>query len=141
MDTLTPKERSYRMSLVRGTDTGPELLVRRVIHSLGYRYRLHVHELPGCPDIVLPRRHCVILVHGCFWHQHKCKMGDRMPKSRVRFWRSKLEGNRRRDSKNRRSLRDLGWRVLTVWECQLSPIKIERLIMRIRQFLDFSEDR
>jgi DNA mismatch endonuclease, patch repair protein len=135
VDTLTPKERSHRMSLVRSKDTGPEILVRRIVHSLGYRYRLHVHALPGCPDLVFPKRQCVILIHGCFWHQHKCRMGDRMPKSRIGFWRSKLEGNKRRDSKQRRSLRSLGWRVLTIWECQLSPRKTERLRERIIEFL------
>ncbi len=135
MDTLTPWERSHRMSLVRGKDTKPELTVRRIVFSLGFRYHLHVHALPGCPDLVFPRLRRVILVHGCFWHQHKCKMGNRMPKSRLRFWRPKLEGNRLRDIRQRRALRALGWQVLTVWECQISTMKIGRLRVRLNRFL------
>jgi len=141
MDTLTPTERSHRMSLVRGKDTGPEILVRRIVHSLGYRYRMHVHELPGCPDLVFPGRQCIILIHGCFWHQHKCKMGNRMPKSRINFWRTKLEANKRRDAKQRRSLRSLGWRILTIWECQLSPRKVEKLGERLIEFLGLRPHR
>jgi DNA mismatch endonuclease, patch repair protein len=135
MDTLTPKERSHRMSLVRSKNTEPEILVRRIVHTLGYRYRLHVHKLPGCPDLVFPGRQCIILIHGCFWHQHKCKMGNRMPKSRVQFWRVKLEGNKLRDKKQKLLLKGLGWRVLTIWECQLSANKMDRLSRRICHFL------
>jgi DNA mismatch endonuclease, patch repair protein len=135
MDTLTLKERSYRMSLVRSKNTGPEILVRRIVHGLGYRYRLHVHKLPGCPDLVFPGRQSVILIHGCFWHQHKCKMGNRMPKSRIQFWKAKLQGNKERDIRQRRALIRLGWRVLVIWECELSANRIAKLSKRICRFL------
>lgn len=136
MDTLTPTERSLRMALVRSKNTKPELLVRHIVHSMGYRYRLHVAGLPGCPDLVFPSRKKVIFVHGCFWHQHACHMGNRMPKSRVEFWRKKLEGNKRRDAKHRRQLRHLGWGALTVWECQLQPKALLKLMARLHHFLD-----
>ncbi|MBN1344368.1 MAG: DNA mismatch endonuclease Vsr [Phycisphaerae bacterium] len=136
MDTLTPKERSHRMSLVRGKDTKPEMIIRRLVHSLGYRYRLHVRGLPGSPDLVFPSRCKVIFIHGCFWHQHRCRMGNRMPKSRLGFWRPKLEGNRKRDARHRRQLRRLGWKALTIWECQVRSDKADRLVERIARFLD-----
>ena len=123
MDTLTKIERSRIMGLVRSKDTRPELIVRRLLHSLGYRYRLHVRTLPGCPDLVFSSRHKVVFVHGCFWHRHACAMGRRIPKSRVRFWTEKLEGNKRRDSKSLYSLRRQGWKTLTVWECQLEDVE------------------
>lgn len=122
------------MSLVRCKDTRPEMLVRRLVHSLGYRYRLHVRDLPGAPDLVFPRFKAVLFVHGCFWHQHSCTNGNRMPKSRVAFWRAKLEGNKARDQRQRQRLRRLGWRVLVVWECQLRDL--EKLAGRIATFLD-----
>jgi DNA mismatch endonuclease (patch repair protein) len=112
------------------------MIVRRLAHSLGYRYRLHARDLPGCPDLVFPSRRKAIFVHGCFWHRHHCAMGDRMPKSRVAFWRRKLEGNRARDALRRRALRRLGWTVLVVWECQLAPSRREALRLRIVAFLD-----
>ena len=121
MDTLSTIERSERMSRVRGADTKPELAVRRLIHGLGYRYRLHRSDLPGRPDLVFPARRKVIFVHGCFWHRHpdrSCCLA-RMPKSRLHFWRAKLEGNRERDIRNQQQLRALGWRSLVLWECQL----------------------
>lgn len=121
------------MSLVRSKDTGPEILVRGLVSHLGYRYRLHRHDLPGSPDLVFPARQKVIFVHGCFWHRHACPSGRRMPKSRVDFWTEKLIGNRRRDERIKRQLQRLGWRVLTVWECQLkNPAKVMR---RIEQFI------
>jgi DNA mismatch endonuclease (patch repair protein) len=133
VDTLTPAERSKIMSLVRSKDTGPEILVRGLVSHLGYRYRLHRHDLPGSPDLVFPARQKVIFVHGCFWHRHACPSGRRMPKSRVDFWTEKLIGNRRRDERIKRQLQRLGWRVLTVWECQLkNPAKVMR---RIEQFI------
>lgn len=134
MDTLTPEQRSERMARVRGKDTRPEMIVRRLLHGMGYRYRLHVRDLPGTPDIVFPSRGKIIFVHGCFWHRHRCKNGQRLPKSRRAFWRAKLEGNKARDARTRRKLRRLGWDVLVVWECQLK--NIERLERRLRMFLD-----
>lgn len=120
-DTLTTKERSARMSLIRGRDTGPEWKVRRLVHGLGYRYRLHGAGLPGKPDLVFSKRRCVIFVHGCFWHQHpsrRCKL-SRMPKSRLEFWKPKLERNAERDRENLTALKAAGWRSLVIWECEL----------------------
>ena len=135
-DTLGPRDRSERMSLIRGVDTGPELTVRRLVHAMGFRYRLHCKELPGKPDLVFPRLRKIILVHGCFWHRHKkrtCKLA-RLPKSRIEFWEDKLEGNRLRDTRNKRLLRSRGWQVLEVWECELQNLKT--LAVRIRYFLE-----
>jgi DNA mismatch endonuclease, patch repair protein len=134
-DTLTPAERSERMSRIRGKNTKPELAVRRLVHSLGYRFRLHGRHLPGSPDLVFASRRAVIFVHGCFWHQHKdntCKLA-RMPKSRAEFWGPKLAANRDRDENNKRGLAATGWRVLEVWECQLAHA--ERLVETIDNFL------
>ena len=133
MDKLTRKQRSRRMSLVRHKDTKPEMTVRRLVHALGYRYRLHVNTLPGCPDLVFPFRRAVIFVHGCFWHQHRCPRGDRMPKSRQEYWRPKLRGNKARDKKHLRSLRGHGWRVCIIWECQTA--NPANLIAKIKSFL------
>jgi DNA mismatch endonuclease (patch repair protein) len=121
MDTLTREQRSERMSRVRGADTKPEMIVRRMAHGMGYRYRVHRRDLPGKPDLVFPSRRKAIFVHGCFWHRHpdpKCSLA-RLPKSRLEFWRAKLDGNRARDERNETRLRELGWGVLTIWECQL----------------------
>lgn len=138
MDHLTPAERSQLMSRVRGKDTAPELLVRSLVHRLGYRYRLHVGDLPGRPDLVFPRFRAVIFVHGCFWHQHRCPAGDRIPKTRVAYWRAKLEGNTRRDARQKRELKRQGWRVLVIWECQAKRHSPERLARRIIRFLERS---
>ena len=134
MDTLSPLERSERMGRVKGKDTKPELMVRRLVYGLGFRYRLHVGGLPGKPDLVFSRRKSVIFVHGCFWHRHFGCALCRMPKSRLEFWKPKLEGNRKRDSRNQRMLRKDGWRVLVIWECQLA--NRERLGKKILEFLD-----
>ena len=134
-DTLTPKERSERMSRVRGADTKPEMLVRRLVYGMGYRYRLHRRDLPGAPDLVFSGRRKVIFVHGCFWHRHpdpRCPLA-RLPKSRLDFWRPKLEGNRKRDVRNEKKLKDIGWEVMVVWECQLR--NDQALRRSIRKFL------
>lgn len=132
-DTLSPKERSLRMSLVRGKDTQPELVLRKALHCKGYRYRLHVRALPGTPDLVFSSRGRVLFVHGCFWHRHAgCKLA-RLPKSRISFWKRKLEGNRARDKQNQKRLNRIGWRYMTVWECQLSDLS--RVLDRVTQFL------
>lgn len=129
-DTLSKRERSQRMSLVRAKNTKPEMIVRRLVHSLGYRYRLHDRRMPGIPDLVFPSRHAVIFVHGCFWHRHaNC---GRMPKSRLDYWLPKLERNKARDVANIKALRRDGWRVLVVWECQLSD---QNLARRLKAFL------
>jgi len=124
------------MSRIRGKDTKPEMVVRRLVHALGYRFRLHRRELPGCPDLVFAGRRKVIFVHGCFWHRHQCKYGKPMPRTRPEFWQKKLEGNKARDTRNRRALRRLGWEVLVVWGCQTRPEKIEKLTRRIVKFLE-----
>ncbi|MGV6872366.1 very short patch repair endonuclease [Pseudochelatococcus sp. B33] len=137
-DTLSPLARSERMSRIRDRDTKPELRVRRLLHSLGYRFRLHRRDLPGSPDIVLPRHHAVIFVHGCFWHRHddpNCRLA-RMPKSRLDFWGPKLASNQVRDERVRQSLIALGWRVLVVWECE---IKDEEGLKN--KFLDFLDGK
>jgi len=108
------------MSRVRGKDSKPEMLVRRLVFGAGYRYRLHVAKLPGKPDLVFPGRHKVIFVHGCFWHAHPHRGNARMPKSRIDFWSLKLLGNRQRDERNDAALSAMGWNVLTVWECELA---------------------
>jgi DNA mismatch endonuclease (patch repair protein) len=134
-DTLTPRERSERMSLVRGRDTKPEIIVRKLTHGMGYRYRLHVSALPGRPDLAFSSRRRVIFVHGCFWHRHPdpaCKLA-RLPKSRLDFWRPKLEANRARDIANQQRLTALGWRALVVWECETGDKAA--LAARIRSFL------
>lgn len=123
-DTLTRSERSERMSRIRARDTGPEMVVRKLLHRLGYRFRLHAKELPGRPDIVFRRRKLAVFVHGCFWHRHDdpgCKLA-RLPKSRLHFWVPKLEGNRKRDLENQRKLEALGWSVLVVWECEVAKM-------------------
>lgn len=121
------------MALVRNKNTGPEMTVRRIVHALGYRYRLHVRSLPGCPDLVFPRRRKVLFVHGCFWHRHDCAMGNRTPKSRVKFWTSKLNGNQERDLAKWAELRRLGWRAMVVWECEIRDRR--KLAGRIARFL------
>lgn len=135
-DTLTPEQRRRCMASVRSKDTTPEMVVRRLVHGMGYRYRLHVRSLHGSPDLVFPARQAVIFVHGCFWHRHKCKRGWPLPATRRSFWKAKLDGNRQRDVKHRRALRRLGWRVLVVWECQTRSAKLDRLAERVRAFLD-----
>lgn len=132
-DPLSPDERSKRMSRVRSGDTKPEMVVRRLVHGLGYRYRLHVGDLPGTPDLVFKARRKVVFVHGCFWHQHGCRQ-YRMPKTRTEFWEPKLQGNTARDAKVQRELRELGWSVLVVWECQIKDVA--ELRGRITEFLE-----
>ncbi|HGG60223.1 MAG TPA: DNA mismatch endonuclease Vsr [Gammaproteobacteria bacterium] len=137
VDTLTRLERSERMSRVRGKDTKPEMIVRRLVHSMGYRYRLHDAKLPGKPDLVFAGKRKVIFVHGCFWHRHgDCCPLTRLPKSRLDFWKPKLEGNRRRDERNQRHLRELGWDYLIIWECEIR--NQSGLRERITRFLEKS---
>lgn len=135
VDTLTKAERSRRMGLVRSSDTGPEMEVRKLTHGLGYRFRLHRSDLPGKPDLVFPGRHKVIFVHGCFWHRHSdptCKLA-RLPKSRLEFWIPKLEANAERDRRNEIAIERLGWNYMTIWECELQDRAF--LEGRIRSFL------
>jgi len=117
-DVVPPEVRSRMMSGIRGRNTQPELAVRRGLHGLGFRFRLHVRGLPGKPDIVLPKYRAVILVHGCFWHGHDCPL-FKWPSTRPDFWRAKITRNREVDARNRRELGDLGWRVMEIRECAL----------------------
>jgi len=133
MDTLSPPERSERMGRVRSKDTKPELAVRRLVHSLGYRYRLHQPDLPGCPDLVFPCRKKVIFIHGCFWHRHDGRPNTRLPKSKLDFWQPKLEANWHRDAKNMRRLRASGCGIMVIWECQVK--RLANLERRITRFL------
>ena len=118
-DVYSPEKRSAVMRQVKGKDTAPELQVRRLIWSLGGRYRLHRKDLPGKPDIVLPGRRLAIFVHGCFWHGHDCARGARVPKANRDYWLGKVARNRARDITSRSALEASGWRVETVWECEL----------------------
>ena len=136
MDTLTKKQRSHRMSLIGGKDTKPEKSVRRLVHGLGYRYRLHDEKLPGKPDLVFRSRKKIIFIHGCFWHRHpsgRCALA-RLPKSRRSFWIAKLNANRRRDLRTQAQLRRMGWRILIVWECEI--VDLHRVEGRVKDFLD-----
>mgnify|MGYP003602984324 CR=1 FL=1 len=133
-DGLTPEERSRLMSRIRGKDTKPEMLVRRLAWSLGVRYRLHRRDLPGCPDMVFATRRKVIFIHGCFWHRHEGCHANRIPKSHVEFWTDKLEKNRLRDMDNQAKLREMGWDVLVVWECETKDQ--DALRARIKSFLE-----
>ncbi len=133
VDVLTKKQRSFNMSRIRGKDTKPEIIVRKIVHRLGYRFRLHQRNLPGCPDIVLARHRKVIFVHGCFWHMHKCRYGKVKPATNAKFWQSKREGNVARDKRNLRKLRKEGWKVLVIWECQTR--NIDKLTEKLQKFL------
>lgn len=139
-DTLSPLERGRRMSLIRGKHTKPEMRVRKMLHAMGYRYRLHGRDLPGNPDIVFRSRRKVIFVHGCFWHRHSdpnCKLA-RLPKSRLEFWEPKLLGNRARDERAVEALKLAGWEVLVVWECESR--QDEQLENKLRAFLECKEE-
>lgn len=130
-DTLTPEARSRLMSRVRGRDTGLELQVRRALWTDGFRYRLHVGDLPGTPDLVLSKYRIAVFVHGCFWHQHGCKKSKR-PASNADYWNSKLDANISRDVRNRCMLVNLGWTVTTIWECKLKS-DTESLLIQLRR--------
>lgn len=124
-DVHTPEIRSYNMSRIRNKDTKPELIVRKFLFSNGYRYRLHDKRLPGKPDIVLPRYKTVIFIHGCFWHGHDCKYFV-LPKTNTEWWLEKITGNKLRDVENYRKIRQRGWRVLVIFECELKHNQIEK---------------
>ena len=128
-DVHTPEQRSRNMAAVRSRNTKPELRVRSVLHAMGFRYRLHRSDLPGKPDLVLPRYNTVVFVHGCFWHCHTCRYGRPKPATNAQFWEDKRRGNVLRDKRNRQALRRAGWSILTVWECETrDPEKLrERL--------------
>ena len=121
------------MRSVKDRDTGPEMLVRRLLHRMGYRFRLHRKDLPGKPDIVFSSRRKVIFIHGCFWHGHSCKRGSRVPKTNVRYWKEKITGNVERHSNQVSELSEIGWKELTLWECELT--NSEAISQRLNAFL------
>lgn len=133
MDKISPAERSENMRRIRSRNTAPEKILQKLIQTLRYRYTLHAEELPGRPDFVFLRQRKVVFLHGCFWHIHgRCKIA-RLPKSKRSYWIPKLKGNKQRDKKNLAKLRRLGWKVMTVWECQLRDMG--RVEERLRMFL------
>jgi DNA mismatch endonuclease (patch repair protein) len=121
-DVHSPEQRSRNMAAIRSINTKPEIKVRSVLHHLGYRFRLHRKDLPGTPDIVLPKLRTVIFVHGCFWHRHDCAKGNKRSATRQEFWNTKLEGNVERDRRHRAALLSLGWRVIELWECETGDL-------------------
>jgi DNA mismatch endonuclease (patch repair protein) len=130
-DVHTPEVRSYNMSMIRGKNTKPEIIVRKFLHLKGFRFRLHKKDLPGKPDIVLLKHKTVIFVHGCFWHGHKnCKYFV-IPKTRTKWWAKKIEGNKQTDKRNNSKLRKAGWKIITLWECQLRPKKIIKTLSKL----------
>ena len=135
VDKISQECRSENMRRIHSKNTLPELTVRRLIHGMGYRYRLHANDLPGKPDIVFRNRKKVIFVHGCFWHQHKAKAckNARKPKTNKKFWSTKLERNVLRDKENQKSLKEIGWKILVIWECELK--NLAKLKSRIEGFL------
>lgn len=133
MDIVTPDKRSRMMAGIRGKDTKPEMVVRQLVHRLGFRFRLHRRSLPGSPDLVFPRFRKVLFVHGCFWHRHPgCRLAY-TPKSNTKFWLTKLEANTRRDAATREALVALGWDVMIVWECEVANVSV--LSQKILSFL------
>ncbi|MCC4601214.1 very short patch repair endonuclease [Xanthomonas melonis] len=137
VDVLTPAQRRLNMSRIRGRDTRPEMIIRRGLHALGFRYRLQDRTLPGRPDLVFPRYRAVIFVNGCFWHGHDCPL-FRLPATRQNFWETKISANRMRDERATKNLSEQGWRVATVWECSLkgaSKLDRNQVIGLCRAFL------
>ena len=133
-DWLTPEQRSRNMAAIRSKNTRPEMIVRRLVFSMGYRYRLHVSTLPGKPDLVFPRSRKIIEVRGCFWHRHKCKEGQRIPGSNQEYWISKIDRNVARDRKNAKALAKEQWSVLVIWACEIRSLK--NLQERLAKFLE-----
>jgi DNA mismatch endonuclease (patch repair protein) len=134
VDTISREYRSEIMSRVKAKNTKPEMVVRRMLHAAGYRYRLHARDLPGKPDLVFPGRRKVVFINGCFWHRHRDCAHARLPKSRTEFWTDKLERNRERDERNVEALREQGWDVLTVWECEVRDLAA--IMPRVVAFLE-----
>lgn len=136
-DVHTPEQRSFNMSRVRSKDTKPEMTVRKFLHGRGFRYRLHDKKLPGKPDVVLPKYKTVIFVHGCFFHGHEGCRYFVVPKTRTEWWLDKINGNRRRDAENYVKLTEAGWRVITIYECELKPPArdqtLEKLLLQLKQ--------
>ena len=136
MDIWDKKKRSAVMSKIRSKDTKPEWLVRRYLYSRGYRYRKNVKGLPGTPDIVLRKYGVVIFIHGCFWHGHE--VDGTIPHTNTEFWKKKIEGNRLRDERNKDALKKMGWKIITIWECQLKPAVKERTLLEMEYCINHS---
>lgn len=136
VDNLTPEERSRLMSRVRDKNTKPEMVVRRLAHRLGYRFRLHRRDLPGSPDLVFPSKKKIIFVHGCYWHRHDCKKAT-TPKTNVDFWQKKFDANTARDDRNLRDLREMGWETLVIWQCEAQ--RLDELADRLVHYLEAKE--
>jgi len=133
MDQFKPEKRSDIMRRVKAKDTGLEMRVRSVIHKAGFRFRLHRKDLPGKPDLIFPKYRKVIFIHGCFWHGHDCKRGNRGPKTNVSYWLQKIEKNKERDARNMKELAILGWGVAVLWECEC---KVDEVIIgKVKSFL------
>ena len=131
MDKISAERRSENMRAIRNKDTTPELVVRRLVHAMGYRYRLHRPDLPGKPDLAFGPRQKVIFVHGCYWHGHGCKVGGAGAKSNREYWGPKISGNKARDRKRLRELTRMGWKVLTIWECETrKPLGLKNKLQR-----------
>jgi DNA mismatch endonuclease, patch repair protein len=133
MDVLTPEQRSRCMSAITSRNTKPELVVRKLVHAMGFRFRLHVGGLPGRPDLVFPGSRKIVFVHGCFWHRHDCKFGRVQPATNKAFWEHKILSNVQRDERNLLSLRNAGWKVQVIWECETG--EHAALARRLREFL------
>lgn len=133
MDTITKSQRSALMSRIKSKDTKPEMAVRSMLHRLGFRFRLHVKNLPGRPDIVLPRHGKIVLVHGCFWHGHGCQLAS-TPKSNTGYWSEKIAGNCARDIRTRNALLTNDWQVLEIWECEVRAMN--GLIDKLQRFME-----
>lgn len=130
-DVHTPQQRSYNMQQIKGKNTKPEMLVRTFLHANGYRYKLHDKKLPGKPDIVLPKYHTVIFIHGCFWHGHaNCKYFV-VPKTRTQWWTDKINRNKANDEKAIKALKKDGWKIINIWECKLKPAKVEKTLCEL----------
>lgn len=121
VDFMSPEQRSAHMAKIRSKNTKPEVRLRQLLHHEGYRFRLHVKDLPGRPDVVFPARRKALFVHGCFWHGHTCPVGSRLPKSNTEFWAAKRKSNQRRDIEQQERLRETGWDTVVVWECEIFP--------------------
>lgn len=136
MDIWDKKKRSVVMAKIRSKDTKPEWIVRRYLYSRGYRYRKNVKGLPGTPDIVLSKYGIVIFIHGCFWHGHE--IDGHIPHSNIDFWKKKIERNKQRDERNKETLKRLGWKVMTVWECQLKSAIREQTLLELEYWINHS---
>jgi len=133
VDVHSKQQRSYNMSQIKCRNTKPEMVVRCLVHRMGYRYSLHRDNLPGKPDLVLVKHKKIIFVHGCFWHMHNCRYGEVKPATNKKFWQTKRQGNKQRDTRNINKLRKQGWKVLVIWECQIK--NTARLTQKLQKFL------